>query len=116
MATLNPDGKVLLRCYFGRAGDEAVVELSDEAIIKIVMNDLNKTMDIAEHPDFSIVTRWKNSIPQFTVGHKHRIETIKSAVEEQRPGVFPAGSLYEGLGVPDCIDQGEAAVEKVLHT
>src|SRR5699024_9560586 len=29
-----PDGKVLLRCYVGRAGDETVVDLSDDEIEK----------------------------------------------------------------------------------
>jgi oxygen-dependent protoporphyrinogen oxidase len=109
-----PKGKVLLRCYVGRAGDEAVVDLSDDQIIKIVLDDLNKTMNITMNPDFAYVTRWKDSMPQYTVGHKERIEDVKKQVKEYLPGVFLAGSSYEGLGVPDCIDQGEAAVKSVL--
>lgn len=109
-----PKGKVLLRCYVGRAGDEAVVDLSDDQIIKIVLDDLNKTMNITMNPDFAYVTRWKDSMPQYTVGHKERIEDVKKQAKEYLPGVFLAGSSYEGLGVPDCIDQGEAAVKSVL--
>lgn len=110
-----PEGKVLLRCYVGRAGDEAIVDQSDDEIIKIVLDDLNKTMNITENPEFSIVTRWKNSMPQYTVGHKERIERVKEGLHKELPGVFLAGSSYEGLGVPDCIDQGESAVKKVLQ-
>jgi oxygen-dependent protoporphyrinogen oxidase len=110
-----PKGKALLRCYVGRAGDEAVVDLSDEEIIKIVLEDLNKTMNITAAPEFSIVSRWKDSMPQYTVGHKSRVEKLKKDLSENMPGVFVAGSSYEGLGLPDCIDQGEAAVEKVLQ-
>ncbi|CAM3520193.1 protoporphyrinogen oxidase [Aeromicrobium ponti] len=109
-----PKGKVLLRCYVGRAGDEAVVDLSDDQIVKIVLDDLNKTMNITMNPDFAYVTRWKDSMPQYTVGHKERIEGVKKQAKEHLPGVFLAGSSYEGLGVPDCIDQGEAAVQSVL--
>jgi oxygen-dependent protoporphyrinogen oxidase len=109
-----PKGKVLLRCYVGRAGEDAVVDLSDDQIIKIVLDDLNKTMNITMNPDFAYVTRWKDSMPQYTVGHKERIEDVKKQVKEYLPGVFLAGSSYEGLGVPDCIDQGEAAVKSVL--
>jgi oxygen-dependent protoporphyrinogen oxidase len=105
---------VLLRCYVGRAGEDAVVDLSDDQIIKIVLDDLNKTMNITMNPDFAYVTRWKDSMPQYTVGHKERIEDVKKQVKEYLPGVFLAGSSYEGLGVPDCIDQGEAAVKSVL--
>lgn len=109
-----PEGKVTLRCYVGRAGDQTVVELSDDQIVKVVLEDLNKTMDITMEPEFFVVSRWKEAMPQYTVGHKKRMETIKKHLSEELPGVFLAGGSYEGLGIPDCIDQGEAAVEKVL--
>jgi oxygen-dependent protoporphyrinogen oxidase len=109
-----PKGKALLRCYVGRPGDEAIVEQSDDEIVNIVMDDLNKIMRITGRPEFSIVSRWKEAMPQYTVGHKERIEAIKKNMAEQLPGVFLAGCSYEGLGLPDCIDQGEEAVKKVL--
>lgn len=109
-----PNGKVLLRCYVGRAGDETIVDLSDDQIVKIVLDDLKKTMDILMEPEFTLVSRWNNAMPQYIVGHKQRLAAIQRHVEEELPGVFLAGSSYEGIGVPDCIDQGEAAVQKVL--
>lgn len=110
-----PDGKVLLRCYVGRAGDEAVVDLSDAEIEQIVLEDLNKTMAITTTPDFTIVSRWKKAMPQYTVGHKQRMTDIYEQVETELPGLFIAGSSFKGLGLPDCIDQGEAAVQNVLQ-
>ncbi|MEH7386777.1 protoporphyrinogen oxidase [Bacillus sp. JJ1521] len=110
-----PKGKVLLRCYVGKAGDEAIVDQSDDEIIKVVLDDLNKTMNITDQPEFSIVTRWKDAMPQYTVGHKDRIEQVKKNVAEHLPGIFLAGSSYEGIGLPDCIDQGEEAVKMVLE-
>ncbi|MED3551472.1 protoporphyrinogen oxidase [Cytobacillus praedii] len=109
-----PEGKVLLRCYVGRPGDEAVVDLSDNEMVKIVLNDLNKTMNITMAPDFAVVTRWKDSMPQYTVGHKERIDHVMSQLTAELPGVYIAGSSYDGLGMPDCIDQGEKAVQQVL--
>ncbi|WP_156431355.1 protoporphyrinogen oxidase [Bacillus sp. FJAT-29814] len=109
-----PEGKALLRCYVGRAGDETIVDLSDDQIIKIVLDDLNKTMDITMNPEFAIVSRWKNAMPQYTVGHKQRMAEILEAMNRELPGVFLAGASYGGVGVPDCIDQGEAAVKAVL--
>jgi protoporphyrinogen/coproporphyrinogen III oxidase len=109
-----PEGKVLLRLYVGRPGDEALVELSDDEIIKIALEDLNKTMDIQAQPDFAVVSRWKEAMPQYTVGHKERVANLKDNLANELPGVFVGGSSYEGIGLPDCIDQGEAAVEKIL--
>ncbi|MGR5874179.1 FAD-dependent oxidoreductase [Bacillus pacificus] len=43
-----PEGKMLLRCYVGRPGDEAVVEQTEEELVQLVLEDLRKTMDITE--------------------------------------------------------------------
>lgn len=109
-----PEGKVLLRLYVGRPGDEAIVDLSDDEIIKIALEDLNKTMDIQAQPDFAVVSRWKEAMPQYTVGHKERVANLKNNLSNELPGVFVGGSSYEGVGLPDCIDQSEAAVKKII--
>lgn len=109
-----PEGKVLLRCYVGRPGDEAIVEQTDEEMVRVVLEDLQKTMDITTEPEFTVVSRWKDAMPQYTVGHKERMETLKQFMNEELPGIYLAGSSYAGAGLPDCIDQGEAAVKYVL--
>ncbi|TFD97651.1 protoporphyrinogen oxidase [Jeotgalibacillus sp. R-1-5s-1] len=109
-----PDGKVLLRCYVGRAGDEAIVDLSDSQIEQIVLEDLKKIMDVEAKPEFTIVTRWKRAMPQYTVGHRQRMSVVRAELEQKFPGVYLAGASYDGIGLPDCIDQGELAALKAL--
>ncbi|MGG3671974.1 protoporphyrinogen oxidase [Bacillus nitratireducens] len=109
-----PEGKTLLRCYVGRPGDEAIVEQTDEEIVQLVLEDLQKTMDIAEDPEFTIVSRWKEAMPQYTVGHKDRMKKLTTFMESELPGVYLAGSSYAGAGLPDCIEQGERAAKCVL--
>ncbi|CRK80989.1 protoporphyrinogen oxidase [Neobacillus massiliamazoniensis] len=113
--TSTPEGKVLLRCFIGKPDDQGVIDLADEEIIKIVLNDLNKTMNITAEPEFHIITRWKKAMPQYTIGHLDRMKNVKESLAKELPGVFLAGASYEGVGIPGCIDQGEAAKEKVLH-
>lgn len=110
-----PEDKVLLRCYVGRPGEEEIVSQSDEEIVKIVLEDLRKTMNISEEPEWAVITRWQEAMPQYTVGHKDRIMETKAYMEENLPGVYFGGGSYEGSGLPDCIDQGVAAVEKVIE-
>jgi oxygen-dependent protoporphyrinogen oxidase len=109
-----PDGKVLLRAYVGRPSDQEVVDYSDEEITDIVLRDLRKTMKIKKKPEFSVVSRWKSAMPQYTVGHKERISAVREEAARSIPGVFLTGSSYEGVGIPDCIGQGEQAVQEVL--
>lgn len=109
-----PEGKVLLRCYVGRPGDEAIVEQTDEEIVQFVLDDLQKTMKIIADPDFTVVSRWKEAMPQYTVGHKDRMKKLTTFMEAELPGVYLAGGSYAGSGLPDCIDQGEVAAKRVL--
>lgn len=109
-----PKGKALIRCYVGRPSDQEVVDLSDEELTDIVLNDLNKTMNITTKPDFAVISRWKHVMPQYTVGHIERIAEVRKKASEHLPGVYFAGSSFEGVGIPDCIEQGEKAVHQVL--
>jgi protoporphyrinogen/coproporphyrinogen III oxidase len=111
----SPDDMALLRCYVGKPDDQEAVNLSDDEIIELVLRDLNKTMNITAKPEFTVVTRWSKAMPQYTVGHLERIAKVKSELEKELPGICLAGGSFEGVGIPGCIDQAEAAVAKVLE-
>lgn len=110
-----PKGKALIRAYVGKAGDEAIVEQSDDVIVKTVLEDLRRIMDIDGEPEFSIVSRLKHSMPQYQVGHKEKVSEIKKQLSKAAPGVYLTGASFEGIGIPDCIDQGKQAVNDVLQ-
>ena len=110
-----PEGKVLLRGYVGKAGDEEMVYRSDEEIVQAVLKDLNKIMQIDQEPEFFKITRWIKARSQYVVGHKQRLETLMGDVHQHLPGLYLVGSPYFGAGVPDCIDQGVDAVTNVIE-
>lgn len=109
-----PKDRALLRCYVGRPGHEDIVDLSDEEIKQIVLKDLKNAMNIDAKPDLFLITRWKKAMPQYTVGHLSRMQYVESELERNLPGVYLAGCSYRGVGLPDCIDQGIASVNKVF--
>lgn len=80
-----PEGKTLLRAYVGKAGDESIVDLSDNDIINIVLEDLKKVMNINGEPEMTCVTRWHESMPQYHVGHKQRIKELREALSTAYP-------------------------------
>lgn len=110
-----PEGYDLLRVYIGRVGDEAIVELSDSDIEKTVLNDLERAIGLTEAPIFTVVSRWKQSMPQYTVGHEKRMESMKEQLEEEFPNVKLVGSSYEGISVPDCVSQGKSVADEMLN-
>lgn len=110
-----PEGKVLLRSYVGGPHDPKAAFLTDEEIVDIVLQDLNKLMKIKGDPLFTVVTRFQNVMPQYTVGHQQRIKELHDYAATQLPGVWFAGASFDGVGVPDCIEQGERAVLELLQ-
>lgn len=110
----SPEDYVLLRSYIGRVGDEAIVALSDTEIEKTVLQDLKKTIGIDGEPITTVVTRWKNAMPQYTVGHEAKVLRIKQELQEHFPTVKLAGSSFEGISIPECVQQGKQVANEVL--
>ena len=108
-----PEGKVLLRGFVGGPHNQAIMERSDEEIVEIVLSELRDILGVKGEPLFSRIYRWKLGMPQYTMGHLDRVETIEQAAAEI-PGLALAGGSYRGVGVPNCIESGERAVSKVL--
>jgi protoporphyrinogen/coproporphyrinogen III oxidase len=110
-----PNGKVLLRCYVGRPGEQDVTEYDDNELVQLVMNDLRKTMNIVGKPEFSVISRWKEAMPQYKVGHKEWVSEVKNVLENHYPNVYSTGSNYDGVGIGDCIRQAKGTVKKILE-
>lgn len=110
-----PEGKVLLRSYVGGPHDPDAVHLSDDELIEIVLSDLRKIVKINGEPEFSIVSRFKDAMPQYVVGHKERMKKINEFIDHELKGVTIAGSSYTGVGVPDCIEAGEKVAKKSIE-
>lgn len=111
-----PKGKAMLRCFVGRPENDALIHETDEKIVATVLDDLNqiKSIAITEKPSFYYVNRLKKSRPPYEVGHMERLREIKQQITNTLPGVYLAGSSYEGVGIPDCIDQGKQAVSHLI--
>jgi oxygen-dependent protoporphyrinogen oxidase len=108
-----PEGTVLLRCFVGGPGKEEMVSLTDEEMIAVVRRELNSLMGLDTAPIFSRIFRWEKANPQYDVDHLALVQGIFDRCE-QIPGLFLAGSAYKGVGVPDCIRQGQQAADKAL--
>lgn len=62
-------------------------------------------------PQFERVFRWPDGYPQYDVGHLERVAAIEAALPA---GVHVTGSSYRGVGVPDCVRQGQEAARQVV--
>ncbi len=109
-----PEGSVLLRAYLGGAGREAVLERTDEDLVRLVRAEFRAIMGIDEEPVFARVYRWPHAMPQYLVGHLDRLEVMEEMLT-RLPGVFLTGAGYRGVGLPDCIRDGTQTADKVVR-
>lgn len=108
-----PKDRLLLRCFVGGPGQEALAELPDDELITMVRTELREIMGLQAEPLLQRIFRWDKANPQYDVGHLDRVHAIHT-MARQTPGIFLAGSAYEGVGVPDCVRQGQEAARRAI--
>ncbi len=107
-----PDDAVLLRVFFGGSRHPEVFALPDDELLAVVKGEVVSIMGVTAEPMFSRIYRWQDASPQYDVGHLDRVSALEAACP---PGFFLSGSAYRGVGIPDCIAQGEASARTVLQ-
>ena len=108
-----PEGFVLLRAFFGRFGRSDVLSLEDAELVELALDELRGLLGVRGRPALARVHRWPRAMPQYLVGHRERLVQIEQALSEH-PRLILAGAAYCGIGLPDCIRQGEEVAERLL--
>ena len=101
-----PDGTLLVRAFIGSTRSGAHVP--DEALAAAAHADVAGTLGIRGGPILTRVSRYPDAMPHYTVGHLERVAATEAALAPV-PALRVAGGAYRGVGLPDCIGQGQAA-------
>ncbi|WEG12021.1 protoporphyrinogen oxidase [Pullulanibacillus sp. KACC 23026] len=109
-----PEGKALLRTYVGKAGNDQVIYESDETLVNQTLQEMSDVVSISADPDFAIVSRWPEAMPQYPVGHQAWLNNIKQKLAKEYPHLHLIGASYDGVGLPDCIRQGKQLAQDLL--
>ena len=108
-----PTGATLVRFFIGRAGAERTLEQPDDVLIQLARGEMARIAGVSAAPVLARVFRWPQSMPQYVVGHRARLDRIARLLA-RRPGLSLAGASYSGVGIPDCIASGWAAAGVAL--
>ncbi len=72
-----PDDRIVLRAFFGGIGDAAILNESDETIVAIAREELQRILGLRAAPISTVIARWPRSMAQYNVGHGLRIAEIR---------------------------------------
>ena len=105
-------GRQVVRCFVGRSSDDVITD-DDHALAQACGRDVAAMLSISEQPHEHHVTRWSEGLPQYRVGHLHRLRAIERELAGF-PGLALAGASYRGSGIPDCVSQGQRAAQAIV--
>jgi oxygen-dependent protoporphyrinogen oxidase len=108
-----PVGEVVLRTFVGGALQPKLLQRSDDELTRLVRSELGDILGVRGEPTFVRISRHNGAMPQYHIGHRDRVSRIKMLLAGH-PLLALAGNAYDGVGIPDCVQSGETAAERVL--
>jgi oxygen-dependent protoporphyrinogen oxidase len=103
-----PENKIVMRAFQGGVKAPEVMGKSDEVLIDSSLRDLRQLLG-AGQPLYANVHRWPCSMPQYLVGHRQRLASMKFPED-----IFFGGASYTGVGLPDCVASGRTGAEAMI--
>jgi oxygen-dependent protoporphyrinogen oxidase len=98
-----------LRAFLGGPHASASLAGDDASLAAIARSELRALMGLDAEPTFTRVFRFDRASAQMHVGHLAKMRAIHERLAQVAPGVRVAGGGYDGIGIPDCIKQGQEA-------
>ena len=109
-----PESLAVIRAYVGRRHQDEALALSDDELARRAAEEVGRLTGAREHPMWTRVTRFSEAMPNYGLGHLARVERAEAALRASCPAMATAGAGYRGVGLPDCVEQGERAADQVL--
>ncbi len=109
-----PVGHVLLRAFFGGASGEGVLQEGDGELVRLARTELAALMGLTAEPVLTRVFRFARGSAQMRVGHLAVMGEIRERLAALGQDLRIAGGGYDGIGIPDCIRQGEDSARALI--
>lgn len=108
------DRTVLLRAFVGGTEHQEIVRQGVESVRTVARSELAELLELHLPPLLEYTHVWQPGMPQYTLGHLERVAELESLLERSQPTLRLAGASYHGIGIPDCIESGRRAAERLL--
>ncbi|MDD3267554.1 MAG: protoporphyrinogen oxidase, partial [Burkholderiales bacterium] len=109
-----PNNKILFRSMLGGASNPDVLSLSDVELYKKTQASLYKIMSIDVLPEFKVVFRHENAIPQYQLNHCELVTDIEKLLINHR-GLYIVGNAYHGVALNDCVSSAKKLANSIIN-
>jgi oxygen-dependent protoporphyrinogen oxidase len=107
-----PMGKVLLTSFAANGRAEDVETLSDDEFAQNIEAENAKILGIQGTPEDRMMWKDSRALPQYNVGHAHRVAQI-GGILSSFPNLHLAGNFLKGRSIGDCVELAFRVAEDV---
>ncbi len=106
-------GRVLVRATSGRHHDTRARDLPDDELIRALLDETRSLLLTDAEPTAHRLQRWTDGLPQYTVGHRDRVDLAIASLAERLPSVHLTGASYRGIGIPAVIGAARSVAASI---
>ncbi|QAY65872.1 protoporphyrinogen oxidase [Paenibacillus protaetiae] len=110
--------KLLVRLFY-KSSNPRYSELKHytaEQLVQTALRDIQLSLGITAEPVTVQVTPWRDAMPNYHIRHHEIVKSLENKLAERYPGIMLAGCSYYGVGIPDCIANGQQTAEAIIHS
>ena len=110
-------GNLLVRLFYKSSHPSFVLlkDMDQEELLKVVLEDIHKSLGIRAKPIATEVTKWTEQMPNYLITHPKSVRSLETRMATTYPGILLAGCSYYGVGIPDCIENGIETARKIIQ-
>jgi oxygen-dependent protoporphyrinogen oxidase len=109
-----PANEVIIKTFQGGSLDPDALELDDDTLVERSHRDLAALIGARRPPREHRVSRFRQSMPRFDVGHLDRVARLQKLLAREL-GLHVVGSGVGSYGLPDCVASAEQAAAEVAR-
>jgi protoporphyrinogen/coproporphyrinogen III oxidase len=109
--------ELLVRLFYKSSNDyyDSLKEQSEEELTKVALDDIFKSLGIAEQPASVKITNWNNLMPNYHLDHSQAVNSLQQKLKEYYPNVLLAGASYFGVGIGACMRNGKESAAAIAE-
>ncbi|WP_410769036.1 protoporphyrinogen oxidase [Fontibacillus sp. BL9] len=109
------ESRLLVRLFYKSSGPSfaKLKDMSKEELMQVALDDIRNSLGIEAAPVTHLVTKWLDEMPNYHIKHHELVKSLEQKMAASYPGVYLAGCSYYGVGIPDCIANGEKTAARI---